>query len=257
MIRRLKHFASLATDAEYREFHRLLELPRKQPGVTSLLGPELSFVDGRSCALQHLVMFKNNFYAMTSAVDNPRILDAGANIGMASLYFKRMFPKARISAFEADPIIAGVLQKNLSKFGYSDVAVHTVAVSDCTTTMKFSANGSDGGRLGDGGEISVPVVRMRDWLDGPIDLLKLDIEGEEFKVILDCKDRLENVSKVFVEYHSFESQPQRLPEILTILRDASFRLYVQTDFCPPTPLKDQTDDGGMDLRLNIFGIKHR
>jgi FkbM family methyltransferase len=243
------------TDASYREFHRLLTLPRRLPGSTDILGPRLAFVDGRSCALQHLVIFQHGLYAMKSSVDSPRILDVGANIGLASLYFKRTFPKARISAFEPDPLISETLQKNLTAFGYCDVDVHRVAVSDRAGTMKFSSDQSDGGRFSADGQEVVSVVRMRDWLEEPIDLLKIDIEGAEFDVIRDCRDRLGNVSRLFVEYHSFTRTPQRLPELLTILRDAGFRLYVQTDFCAPSPMKDAFDDGEMDLRLNIFALR--
>lgn len=255
MISRLKHLSKLATDAGYREFHRLLTLPRKRPGTTHLLGPPLSFVDGRSCALQHLVIFQHGLYAMSSAVESPRILDVGANIGMATLYFKQSFPKARISAFEPDPSISEVLQKNLIAFGHRDVDVYRVAVSDHAGTKNFSPDNSDGGRFAADGENVVSVVRMRDWLDEPVDLLKIDIEGAEFDVIIDCRDRLKNVTRLFVEYHSFTSKPQRLPELLTIVRDAGFRLYVQTDFCAPSPMKDAFSDNEMDLRLNIFAVR--
>jgi methyltransferase FkbM-like protein len=232
LISRLKHLGKLATDAGYREFHRLLALPRKRPGTTHLLGPPLSFVDGRSCALQHLVIFQHGLYAMSSTVESPRILDAGANIGMATLYLK-----------------------NLIAFGHRDVDLYRVAVSDHAGTKNFSPDNSDGGRFAVDGEKVVSVVRLRDWLDERVDLLKIDIEGAEFDVILDCRDRLKNVSRLFVEYHSFTSKPQRLPELLTILRDAGYRLYVQTDFCAPSPLKDAFSDNEMDLRLNIFGVR--
>ena len=58
-----RHFGKLATDVGYRESHRLLNFPKNQPGSTFLLGPELHFVDGRSCALQHLVIFQKKIYA--------------------------------------------------------------------------------------------------------------------------------------------------------------------------------------------------
>jgi FkbM family methyltransferase len=243
-----------ATDARYREFHRLLKMARR-PGTTKLLGDrELAFVDGLACARQHLVIFKQGLYAMKVG-DSPRILDAGANIGMASLYFKEKFPNARVTAFEPDPRIGDVLQRNLMSFGYGDVEVVHAAVSDHEGVMKFSPDNSDAGRLASDGDQEVRVVRMRDWLNEPVDLLKLDIEGAEFDVLVDCTDRLSNVSKLFVEYHSFASQPQRLPELLTILREAGFRVQAQTDYCAPSPLYETTIDNGMDLRLNIFGSR--
>jgi FkbM family methyltransferase len=260
MLDHVRHLGKIAFDGDYRETNRLLKMPRRQAGETSLLGPPLEFVDGRSCALQYKVIFKNGIYAMKSSAENPRILDAGANIGIASLYFKSAFPKARICAFEADPAIADVLQRNLHAFGYNDVEVHCAAVSDRKSEMKFISDGSDGGRLvkmtdDSAGGLTVPVVRMRDWLLEPVDLLKLDIEGAEFDVVVDCEDCFENVSNIFVEYHSFSSARQQLPELLAILRNSGFRLYVQTDFCAQSPLYEVSHSSGMDLRLNIFATK--
>src|ERR1700741_4710485 len=79
---------------------------------------------------------------------------------------------------------------------------------------------------------------MRDWLNEPIDLLKLDIEGAEFDVLKDCDDRLSIVKCLFVEYHSFASQRQRLPELFAMLRDAGFRVHVQKDYFRASPLLD-------------------
>jgi hypothetical protein len=47
-----------------------------------------------------------------------------------------------------------------------------------------------------------------------IDMLKLDIEGAEVDVIVDCLDRLHNIHNVLVEYHSFRWHKQRIDELL-------------------------------------------
>jgi precorrin-6B methylase 2 len=212
---------------------RLLKLPRKQVGTTRLLGPEMFFVDGRSCALQHLVIFENGIYSMRPDRTNPRIIDAGANIGMATLYLKQLFPSAKIEAFEADPDIVKVLKKNIASFDLHDVTVHHAAASDK----------------------AVRAVRLRDWLHDPVDFLKLDVEGAECDIIADCESLLKNVSQIFVEYHSLAAEEQRLPEMLATLRNTGFRIFVQTDYCAPSPLLDPVCDNSMDLRLTIFGTQ--
>jgi len=247
----------MTTDARYREAHRLLTLPRHQPGSTYLLGPELKFVDGRSCALQHLVMFEKKIYATSLSGRSPRIIDAGANIGMATIFFKRTLPDAKIIAFEADPNVAEVLASNVASFNLENVEIKRSAVSDKRGTMTFMPDGSDGGRLSEAGlgGVQVETVRLRDWLQEPVSLLKLDVEGAETDIILDCRDLLHNVEQLFVEYHSFAHRKQMLPEILEILRASGFRILVQTDYCGPSPLLEQPTHSGMDLRLNIFGVR--
>ena len=51
------------------------------------------------------------FHADSAA---PRILDCGGNVGLASLFFKRRFPHARITAYEADPALFAILKHNLA-----------------------------------------------------------------------------------------------------------------------------------------------
>jgi hypothetical protein len=111
----------------------------------------------------------------------------------------------RTSTISAPALI--LLAGYLRSFGHDDVEVTRGAVSDHNNgTMNFAPDHADGGRLAPNGQEEVKVVRMRDWLNEPIDLLKLDIEGAEFDVIKDCDDRLSIVKCLFVEYHSLASQ---------------------------------------------------
>src|SRR5262245_62862104 len=49
-----------------------------------------------------------------SDMPSPRILDCGANIGLASISFKRRHPHAKLTAFEADPRLASICRSNLA-----------------------------------------------------------------------------------------------------------------------------------------------
>jgi FkbM family methyltransferase len=243
-----------ATNAKYREFQRLLKM-EGQSGTTTLIdGATLTFHDGLACARQHLVIFRQGLYAIDGIGDAPHILDVGANIGMASLYLKKRFPGAKITAFEPDPRLAGIFKENMAAF---DCDVHMVQAAAGTFdgSMKFQPDNGDGGRLSDTGSEEVKTVRLKKYLALPIDLLKVDIEGAEFDVLMDCKDSLGLVRNLFVEYHSMASQPQQLPELLTLLRDAGFRLQIQTDHCAASPFLGPEISSGMDLRLNVFATR--
>ena len=101
--------------------------------------------------------------------------------------------------------------------------------------MRFAAEGSDAGRLGDDGGLEVPTVRLRDWLDRDVDLLKMDIEGAEVDVLLDCADRLDRVGSLVCEYHSFAGRPQRLGEMIGGLEGAGHRVIVDGRHGPGPP----------------------
>jgi FkbM family methyltransferase len=243
-----------ATDAKYREFHRLLKMEGHSGTTTLIDGGRLTFHDGLACARQHLVIFKQGLYAIDGIGDAPTILDVGANIGMASLYLMQRFPKAKITAFEPDPRLAAIFRKNMEAFGYC-VHLDEAAAGTSAAIMGFQPDSGDGGRLSDTGTDHVKVIRLKEYLYQPVDLLKVDIEGAEFDVLMDCRDDLSIVRNLFVEYHSMVSQPQQLPELLTMLRDAGFRLQIQTDHCAVSPFLGSEISSGMDLRLNIFATR--
>lgn len=255
MLGTVRHLARLTASAVYREEWRLRNLPPRQPGVTSLLGRPFRFHDGRSCFLQHRLIIKGRIYSFHASTETPVILDCGANIGMATAYFKRLYPGAHVLAFEADPHIHGILSENIRLFEWEGVSALHAAVSHQAGTLHFACDGRDGGRVCGAatGAIVVPAVRLRDCLPEAVDFLKLDIEGAETDALLDCGDALRRVEHLFAEYHGSSRTPQMLPELLRFLKDTGFRTYIQSDFCPPRPLEHVEVDGDLDLRLNIFG----
>ena len=74
-------------------------------------------------------------------------------------------------------------------------------------------------------------------------------------VLLDCADRLSNVRNCFVEYHSFANQPQRLDELLFVLRRAGFRMQIHTQFESPRPLLRRRTALGMDFQADIAAYR--
>ena len=129
--------------------------------------------------------------------DEPIIYDCGANIGMSCLYFKKLYPKSKIKAFEADPKIARVLENNLAKNSILDgVEIINSAVWIDEDGIEFSSEGADGGSVyGDKNKIKLNSIRLKNYLENEkhIDMLKIDIEGAEYEVLKDCKDSLSNV----------------------------------------------------------------
>ncbi len=245
------------------ELRRIQTSPRYRPLTTRLLGAPVEIVDGLSFYYSYREIFGEGIYDFVHAGANPVIIDGGSNIGLSVAWFRQQFPGSRITAFEADPLVFDVLQRNMQSLGYHNVQLENKALWNSDTELEFAVEGADGGRLSRDGRLQpgyreivrVPAARLRPWLAEKVDMLKLDIEGAEHCVLMDCADALHHVSNIFVEYHSFEGQRQTLDEILNVLIAAGFRIQIHTQFCSPQPLIRRTTQLGMDLQLNIFGYR--
>jgi len=258
----LIHWGKSIVDSGYRNkarhLARIKATPRHQSMITGILGKPLEVVDSASFVWMYGEIFEREIYRFQARTDSPFIVDCGANIGLSVLYFKQLYPQSRIVAFEPDDQIFAVMQKNLEGFGYQDIDLHCRAVWNCATTLRFASDGADGGRVAKAGEThnkEVKTERLRDFLDQRVDFLKIDIEGAETEVLLDCADRLGNVDNLFLEYHSFDQQPQSLHVLINILNDAGFRLHIHPPITSPQPFLKRDVHAGMDMQLNIFAFR--
>lgn len=257
------HWGKCLVDADYRRqsshLRELRRYPRFQPVVTNIFGKPMEVPDAPSFLSTFRQIFEEKIYCFTANTDRPFILDCGANIGLSIAYFKQLYPRSVIVAFEADKAIFDTLSRNMQSLGYDDVELINRAVWNSETELNFTSDGGDGGRLSipdDQPSQVVKTVRLRDYLDRKIDFLKLDIEGAETAVLEDCADRLSNVECLFVEYHSFSGQPQSFHVLADVLAQAGFRLHIQAPMPAPQPFVKCTPFMGMDLQLNIFAFRH-
>ena len=224
------------------------------PGTARLLGQDIRF----SCraGFIHSVqeIFVDEVYLFKAASDTPRIIDAGANIGLSVLYFKHLYPKCRLTAYEPDPEIFALLEANVGAL--PNVELHEAAAWTEDTVLTFYPTGSLAGStevdFTDKGEaISIKAERLRDEIaKGPVDFLKIDIEGAENQVLFDIADQLDSVDHLFLEYHSNPEKPQLLGELLNIVKQAGFRYFINGAHAPWRPYMD-TVRTGFDLQLNI------
>ncbi|MCC7145356.1 MAG: FkbM family methyltransferase [Phycisphaeraceae bacterium] len=241
------------------EWERLRRMPRYTPTVTDVLGPPLELVDAASFLYMHQEILERQIYRFRCARPDPLIIDGGANIGLSIIYFKRLFPQARIIAFEPDPTLFATLTRNMAAFGHPDVRLLPLALWNQHTTLEFESEGADAGRMvamQEGSRrLTVSAVPLGDYLCDPVDMLKLDIEGAETEVVMSCAARLAAVRHLFVEYHSFSSQPQTLHTLLDIFHRHGFRVHIQTPLVSPQPYWARREHLGMDMQLNLFGYR--
>jgi FkbM family methyltransferase len=234
-------------------------MPRFKPGSACLFEKPFDIVDAASFVYMFEEIFEHQIYKFNADTDTPTIIDCGANVGLSILYFKRLFPESRIIAFEPDRIIFGVLENNVRRFNLSNVKLFNKAVWSSETLLKFVPDGADGGRVthteSSQDYYEVPTVRLSKYLNAKIDFLKLDIEGAESEVLVECRNRLERVKNLFVEYHSFADQPQKIHTIIEVLAGAGFLLHFHTPVKSLQPFYFRETKNSMDMQVNIFAYR--
>src|SRR6266487_3582389 len=62
-----------------------------------------SFINENEFEGMYNETFKYNQYRFTADTSAPFILDCGSNIGVSVVYFKTLYPQAKIIAFEPSP----------------------------------------------------------------------------------------------------------------------------------------------------------
>ena len=211
-------------------------VPRRTAGRIALLDYDIEYADLLSFVPQFHSIFIDGVLAFNTPGASPRILDCGANIGAASLFFKRRYPGARVTAYEADPELCAMTRRNLERNGAADVEVVHAALWTANGQVVFRAEGSDSGMIEGlagavaGETVSVPSLRLRDVLERErVDLLKLDIEGAEHAVLADCMPVLDRVPAIVMDLHDFDPHNRQAPQVLELLTQAGFT-YAIDDF---------------------------
>jgi FkbM family methyltransferase len=140
------------------------------------------------------------------------IVDAGANIGLFACYAAAVAPRAIVHAIEPFPATYGRLTQTVAANGLAArVCCHAVALSSHLGTAGMSGTGSpsqmfhviDADRPD---AVPVPAVTLEHFVreEGltAIDLLKMDIEGSEYDVLLNTPPEvLRRCRRISVEYH--------------------------------------------------------
>jgi len=174
---------------------------RYEKGKIEFDGFKFEIADYMSFLLQYKEIFADEYYRFQSDDDSPVIYDCGSNVGTSCAYFKMIYPNSTIKAFEAERGIADLLKNN----GLTNIEVIEKAVWIDNNGVELSVEGADGSSVYLGENMQkVKSVRLKELLDSEskIDMLKMDIEGAENDVVLDCGDSLKVVNNIFIEYHS-------------------------------------------------------
>lgn len=240
---------------KHEPFEELWQIPRFTEHQVQVLGRDFVVADARSFFFSYREIFVEEIYRFNASGDTPRVIDCGSNYGASIVYTKHIYPHARITGVEADPAIFALLERNCAHLG---VELLNKAVSNSHEQLKFYCEGSDAGRAAHAIDspkaiVMVDSITLDDLIDGPVEFLKIDIEGSETRALEACA-KLREVRNLFVEYHCFKEEPQTLDRLLAVLRENGFRYFIRHQFCSPAPLTQDAEQLGMDMQLNIFAM---
>ncbi|HEX4127232.1 MAG TPA: FkbM family methyltransferase [Acidimicrobiales bacterium] len=118
------------------------------------------------------------------------VIDVGANIGYYSLLASRLVgPSGRVIALEPNSENCRLLLSSLRLNDITNVQLLPVAADTSTGWAYYSTHVGSNGGLIEGGELLsrpgtvVPTFRLDELVDGRVDLLKMDVEGAEGRVV--------------------------------------------------------------------------
>ncbi len=217
-------------------FHLLNPSPK-------FLNFEVTSFDRASLEYLYREIFIRQYYYFQADNGSPVIFDCGANVGVATLYFKWLYPKSHIHAFEPDPGTFALLQKNVGRNNLADVTVHNCALWDENRQIDFYVNSGNPGSLlmsadssrSSGGAIRVPAKKLSEFIQGPVDFLKLDVEGAEDRVLSDLvsSGAIRLIKLMIIEYHHRSGAVEsRLADFLAKLERAGFEYQFHASLWP-------------------------
>jgi FkbM family methyltransferase len=136
------------------------------------------------------VFLNREYDPVVRECDPEFVIDCGANIGCASVYFLERYPKARVIALEPDAGNYEVCRRNLEPYGDRAVVLKRAVWSADTGLRLEPGVFRDGlewscqvrpcraGEAADVEAVSLPTL-LREYGADRIDLLKIDVEGAE------------------------------------------------------------------------------
>lgn len=145
------------------------------------------------------------YQAILAQGKTPVIIDAGANIGAASIWFSLMFPDAWIVAIEPDPENARMLRHNCA--AHSRVSVVEAAIGAEAGHVNIINEGASWGVKTERSDAGCPIMTVEEAValvpNGVDFIAKIDIEGFEKDLFSTNLDWIDHMAAIFVEPHDW------------------------------------------------------
>jgi FkbM family methyltransferase len=159
-------------------------------------------------------IFINKDYDFLVQHEPEVIIDAGANIGLASIYFANKYPNAKIIAIEPEKSNFAILMRNVAP--YSNVTPLQAALWNKSEQIQVTDPGhgkwafrteecTSGSAKSNLALHMVAGMTVNDIMGKfhihDVDILKIDIEGAEKEVFSDTSTWIDKVDSIIIELH--------------------------------------------------------
>jgi FkbM family methyltransferase len=155
------------------------------------------------------------------------VLDIGANIGLFALLARYYFPTACIHSYEPNGALAPLLMNNTRAANIA-VFMQGIGLQRGRAEIHFDFDGqvypSLVGMLRPEENGPIEICSIRDAIDRfgqTVDLVKLDCEGDEWKILEDV-DSLRRINFLAMEYHLNYATGQTVETLIGHLRHNGF-----------------------------------
>jgi FkbM family methyltransferase len=208
-----------------------------------MLGFQITSFDRSNLLDLYREIFIRQYYIFRNDSKPLVIFDCGGNIGMATLYFKWLYPESTIHVFEPDPGSFSVLEKNVAQNHLTNVTTHNCALWDENGEIEFFVdNTKPGSQIASvdplrmqGQSIQVPSRKLSDFIQGKVDFLKMDVEGAEHHVLDDLvqSGKIDLVTQMAIEYHHhIGNRESNLGDFLKKLEQSGFQYQILSALFP-------------------------
>jgi len=191
---------------------REFSLKLKEPNGIRISGRYKDYADFHAICEVYL----DRVYELNTVNPTPSVVvDAGGHIGTFALLARSAFPQARVLSFEPDPANFALLQANIRR-NNADVQIQECALADFEGISRLDGPSSMGRRINAELGAEVRVQRLSRLVDlRSIDclLIKIDVEGSEWRILDDCVPHLPESTTIFIETHGGISDLSRIAEL--------------------------------------------
>lgn len=181
-------------------------------------------------------VFVGDFYRPALSLPSDQvqnIVDLGANVGYATMYFAHVFPKAHVHCFEPHPRSFGALVDNLRRNNLMErVTLYQAAASSATMLQFLTDNRTCSTVVSESGDRTFRIMQLDlfDCLRGlRIDIFKMDIEGGEYSILGDDRFRQFSPAQIMMEWHSDQEHGDGKTWCVRRLEDLGYSVTIRFD----------------------------